>query len=245
MEIKIAIVLLCTLTLAGCPLDADDGQTGAQGEQGLSCWDLNNDGINDPDEDINADGNFTTADCNFQVSVKAEQHPEAKFNFKSFCDAFANLGQYPDGCPSATPTLPTGTLVTILNGLFADNNNDPSEIESNQSALVSIRIDGHYAYWKFNNAFVVDQFDFPSNANDRVCKLTCESDNLCVAAYAHKFGSGASFSCSIFHYSDTLSAGWEGICGVGAIGGNGADAADSCSRSIGDTFRLYALDPGT
>jgi hypothetical protein len=45
------------------------GATGASGPQGIAgtnginCWDLNANGTNDPSEDVNGDGSFTSADC--------------------------------------------------------------------------------------------------------------------------------------------------------------------------------------
>jgi len=45
-------------------VDVGPGPQGEQGADGLSCWDLNADGIGDhPEEDINSDGNFDTLDC--------------------------------------------------------------------------------------------------------------------------------------------------------------------------------------
>jgi len=43
--------------------DGADGQDGQDGEDGLSCWDTNGNGIGEPDEDINTDGNYDTLDC--------------------------------------------------------------------------------------------------------------------------------------------------------------------------------------
>ena len=40
-----------------------DGINGASGTNGLNCWDTNANGIGDPDEDRNGDGNFTAEDC--------------------------------------------------------------------------------------------------------------------------------------------------------------------------------------
>jgi hypothetical protein len=48
--------------------------TGAEVD-GLSCWDTNNNGINDPSEDVNLDGFFTTADCNGGVGVPGATGP--------------------------------------------------------------------------------------------------------------------------------------------------------------------------
>ncbi len=42
---------------APAPIDGRDG------EDGLSCWDLDGDGVADPEEDVNGDGDFTALDC--------------------------------------------------------------------------------------------------------------------------------------------------------------------------------------
>lgn len=40
-----------------------DGTDGVDGAAGLACWDANGDGAQQADEDINADGQWTAADC--------------------------------------------------------------------------------------------------------------------------------------------------------------------------------------
>jgi len=45
-------------------LNGLNGIDGADGQSGLHCWDLNNNGVNDPSEDTNGDGIFNTSDCN-------------------------------------------------------------------------------------------------------------------------------------------------------------------------------------
>ncbi|WP_421807957.1 hypothetical protein [Flagellimonas sp.] len=52
-------LLVLTLCLTSC----SDGEDGASGLSGISCWDINGDGINDADEDINQDGQFNALDC--------------------------------------------------------------------------------------------------------------------------------------------------------------------------------------
>ncbi len=42
---------------------AAQGQPGAPGADGINCWDLNGNGQNDPEEDINGDGEFNALDC--------------------------------------------------------------------------------------------------------------------------------------------------------------------------------------
>ena len=63
------------LGLAGC--EGSDGAPGANGANGAdgtdgadgqACWDLNNNGIGDPDEDINGDGVVDVYDCNAYAS---------------------------------------------------------------------------------------------------------------------------------------------------------------------------------
>lgn len=43
--------------------DSIAGDPGADGSDGTNCWDLNGNGMNDTDEDINNDGNFNALDC--------------------------------------------------------------------------------------------------------------------------------------------------------------------------------------
>ena len=50
------------LLVASCS-DGEDGQNGLPGADGLSCWDANNNGNADPEEDLNQDGNFNALDC--------------------------------------------------------------------------------------------------------------------------------------------------------------------------------------
>jgi octaheme c-type cytochrome (tetrathionate reductase family) len=66
------LVLSLSLGLAGC--EGDDGAPGADGADGVagtdgqSCWDLNANGIGDPDEDVNGDGVVDVYDCNAYAS---------------------------------------------------------------------------------------------------------------------------------------------------------------------------------
>ena len=44
--------------------DGDNGREGADGDAGLACWDLNENGVKDPEEDLNGDGEVDVLDCN-------------------------------------------------------------------------------------------------------------------------------------------------------------------------------------
>jgi len=43
--------------------DGTDGADGADGTDGVNCWDTNGDGVQDPSEDINGDGEWNALDC--------------------------------------------------------------------------------------------------------------------------------------------------------------------------------------
>jgi len=65
-------VILLAFAIAGCSdgkdgldgMDGADGATGAEGSSGVACWDLNENGIGDPEEDLNGDGVVDVVDCN-------------------------------------------------------------------------------------------------------------------------------------------------------------------------------------
>ena len=72
------LISLLTIGIAGCEgddgangidgTDGADGAAGAPGTDGQACWDLNNNGVGDPEEDINGDGVVDVYDCNAYAS---------------------------------------------------------------------------------------------------------------------------------------------------------------------------------
>lgn len=64
---RLLLLVAGAFLLAGC--DGDDGAAGAAGASGtpgatgFSCWDLNQNGVVDPEEDLNGDGVVDTLDC--------------------------------------------------------------------------------------------------------------------------------------------------------------------------------------
>ena len=66
------LILSLGLGMAGCEgddgADGQDGADGVAGADGQACWDLNNNGIGDPDEDVNGDGVVDVYDCNAYAS---------------------------------------------------------------------------------------------------------------------------------------------------------------------------------
>lgn len=67
---RLLVLLASAFLIAGC--DGDDGAAGAMGATGddgsdgatgFSCWDLNENGVGDPEEDLNGDGIIDVLDC--------------------------------------------------------------------------------------------------------------------------------------------------------------------------------------
>jgi OmcA/MtrC family decaheme c-type cytochrome len=65
--------LAAVFSLAGCSGDDGDdgvaGAPGADGSPGTSCWDLNQNAVADPEEDINGDGSVDSMDCQATSAV--------------------------------------------------------------------------------------------------------------------------------------------------------------------------------
>jgi octaheme c-type cytochrome (tetrathionate reductase family) len=71
---SLVVGVLLAFTIAGCEgddgaagadgVDGADGAPGAAGSDGVACWDLNANGVGDPEEDLNRDGVVDVLDCN-------------------------------------------------------------------------------------------------------------------------------------------------------------------------------------
>ena len=61
-------VILLAFAIGGCEGDdgapGADGVAGTDGADGIACWDLNGNGIGDPEEDLNNDDVVDVLDCN-------------------------------------------------------------------------------------------------------------------------------------------------------------------------------------
>lgn len=231
------LILLASFILSGCPLEGDDGTvglTGPDGQAGINCWDTNEDGVNDVAEDINKDGYWTVADCG--ATTAAPQNQDAVLNFQHFCEAFATLGQYPDGCPSNTHTTPTGTLTYMDAGQFDGSYNtcsDLSIVTENSVAPVPAQ-----AFWTLQGGFIA-KAQILSLADNLQCGTICNNDANCVAAY-FLFNSGTQLgTCNIMYHSDTISA-YKHTCGIDT---GTATPADMCLSSIGSGADWWAICP--
>lgn len=247
MTFKLIPMIMVLLLLGAC--DADDGSkgaigvqgtqgdTGLQGLEGINCWDINGDRINDEGEDKNNDGEWDAKDCIVVVSPPT-QSSEVEFNHQHICEALANLGQYPQGCPSNTHTVPTGTLTKINQAqLFDDGNNNFKTCNNEPSnGLLSMesRVDTNdpnkeVSWWVLEGGYIANTVKMPySDAVAGACKNLCAGDSNCIASLALEDGSSA--DCSIFYHSDTIEK-YERICALAAPS-LGYTANELCALSL-------------
>jgi hypothetical protein len=236
MKIKIIPLLLLTLLLAGCPFDGDNGSNGSSG---INCWDLNGDRVNDSNEDINKDGLWDSHDCT--VVSDSTQNQKAELNHQHICEALANLGEYPEGCPSNSHTVPTGTLTKMTNITFFDDgtgNKLESCANSPSNGLLSISLrdfvnsDGNtvkQGWYELEGGYIVSKSTMPLiDAVNGQCSTQCSADSDCIAALAVKQSSQAS-SCRLFYHSDTVGT-YERVCGLDIPG---FTASEQCLIGLG------------
>lgn len=246
--IRFFAVILMSVFLSGCPFDGDDGgsgDTGATGLSGIDCWDTNGNRVDDQDEDKNFDGNWDALDCAGPSS--SAQSQEAELNHQHFCEAFANLGQYPEGCPSAVHTTPAGTLTRLYedvnNKLFDDGaegytscNNAPS------NGLFSIvkRTGTDQAWFELEGAYIANTTTYSRSDEilNNLCFAECDADPLCIGSLAQSKSSEA-LECLIFYHSDTVSK-FEKICGIDTPD---SSARELCVAGIGNQQRWSAKCP--
>ncbi|WP_293297665.1 hypothetical protein [Allomuricauda sp.] len=71
-SLKLVCMAMVSMTVILVSCSGEDGEQGQQGfpgvdgsngTDGISCWDINGNGIGDAEEDINDDGNFDALDC--------------------------------------------------------------------------------------------------------------------------------------------------------------------------------------
>ncbi|MDL5027039.1 hypothetical protein QR676_07330 [Vibrio sp. TMPB1044] len=255
---KIIAVIAFTTLLSGCPLEGDDGKTGtigaagptgATGLAGINCWDINGNRVDDQDEDVNFDGAWNALDCRDTSSIA--QVKEAELNHQHVCDAFANLSPpvYPDGCPSANATAPSGTLTQFYRGtdskLFDDGANGYTtcNITPNNGPLsIVYRTNKSSAWFELEDAYIAkrESVETASEIDNDDCYNLCNGDPRCIASLAYKVDSDLQSSeCLIFYHSDTVTK-FERPCGFD-YGGN--EARDYCRDGLGLNNRWSAKCP--
>lgn len=250
---KILIILALVTLLSGCPLEGDNGNTGNTGNtgetglSGINCWDLNGDRINDDDEDKNNDGQWDAKDC--AVVSMPTQSVDVAFNHQHVCESLANLNEYPQGCPSNTHTVPTGTLTRITlaqlfddgsNGYDSCNNPPHNGLLSIESRVSLDNPDLETIWFVLEGGYIAktSTISYP-DAIAGVCRNECLADSNCIAALAVQDFSAA--RCNIFYHSDTVSA-YERVCFAGEPV-PGFTAGELCRESLLGQARWDAKCP--
>ena len=218
---NILSIFFTTLFLTGCYLDGDDGTTGPAG---INCWDLNGDRTNEPEEDINKDGQWDAQDCSSQAAVPV-QNPDVELNHQHICEALANLGQYPTGCPSSTHTNPAGTLTPISFLLDSGFGYAVScDYEPNNGLLSVVPKNGNY-YWSLEGGFIAKTVTIEAvdELSNDACFNVCNADPECIASWASSelLPPVTAYTCHLFHHSDTV-GNWERFC---------SDDIGNCARA--------------
>lgn len=95
-----------------------EGPRGPTGEDGIHCWDLDGDGVGDPGEDVNGNGEFTAEDCHGEISIQATIYTWT-LEASDFEGGF--LEQIPKPAPAITDdVLANGTVLGFTSGNGGD-----------------------------------------------------------------------------------------------------------------------------
>ena len=121
-------VTVLAFALSGC--EGDDGvdgsagaagPPGADGSDGVACWDLNANGVGDPEEDVNSDGVFDAADCaGASANVTPLESCGVCHSEGSFASAPAAQAVYDIGSVEAFAGTPDGADLVVSFSAAAD-----------------------------------------------------------------------------------------------------------------------------
>lgn len=205
---KYFFLFIVIVSLTGCPIDGDTGKGG------INCWDVNGNHFNDSEEDINGDGKWDAKDCS-AINTNSTQNLDVALNHQHICEALANLGQYPTGCPSDSHTTPTGTLTQINALIDSGSGYAVSCALEPDNGLLSVIPKNNGFYWSLDGGYIAKQttIDALDELDNNACFNLCQADSKCIASWASSELTPpvTSYTCHIFYHSDTVSP-WERHC---------------------------------
>ncbi|MGD9340852.1 MAG: OmcA/MtrC family decaheme c-type cytochrome [Chromatiales bacterium] len=156
------VLALFGLALAGCD-DGDDGRDGADGMDGatgLSCWDLNENGIKDfPDEDTNGDGVIDVNDCRGEDAVAGDLSDPG--NVEKLAEEGEPIETVITDVTIASAPVVTMT-VTDADGNPLTNLGDAADVSCAIAKLIPAANGFPSMYESYTNTVETDQ-DFPNS----------------------------------------------------------------------------------
>ncbi len=122
---SLLVVTAFAFALSGCEgddgVDGSAGGAGPPGSDGIACWDLNANGVGDPEEDINNDGVFDAADCaGAAANVTPLESCAVCHSEGSFASAPEAHAVYDIGSFSAFAVAPDGADLVVSFSAEAD-----------------------------------------------------------------------------------------------------------------------------
>jgi hypothetical protein len=168
----------------------------------------------------------------------ARQNHDVDYNHAKVCEAFWQVGVSPEimeamGCPD-DPTAHAPGTVQDAYGISFDENDTVCgvlKIEKREEW-------GPFYHWVIDGrtgdplpekggGFVAAHTQVPirETGEEDECKNLCDQDPKCIAALHHP-GDGTTQGvksnakiarCDIFHYSDSVTTGWNDVCGIYGI----------------------------
>ncbi|AWX44686.1 hypothetical protein HME9304_01689 [Flagellimonas maritima] len=85
----IAMILVSCSGEDGTDGDPGESITGDPGADGISCWDLNGNGLGDGKEDVNEDGNYDALDCQGDTGTSGQDGNANVQKFDTLLDGFS------------------------------------------------------------------------------------------------------------------------------------------------------------
>jgi hypothetical protein len=229
------MAVLLAIFLLGC---------GDDGSNGTNCWDVNNNGVFDTNEDVNGDGVAGIEDCSI-----------AAMNGDELCAVFRGKGLNLEGCPTtksiAAKPAPLRQVLWSDFGAVGDNyatnaagTCDLSTEDINLTVIARLNNKStsaattYAAYYNFNGTYKADREQFAYDTGE--CEQKCNNDTFCVG-YLALYDGQASDQCDTLHKTNNSGSilGYEILCGVGSTA---AAATASCQSTIGN-FRWGAHCP--